>query len=192
MLGILHPTTLSPGGLVDIGLVSGGVLFDLILLAHVVFALVGFSAVALTGYNAQRLRRLAAPGRPGSSRGGDDPGSAARLESLRRFFKPGPNLAARSIYLVGVAGVVLLAGWGRPAWMLRPWLLAGTALWAFCVVTGEVLLWPAERVLQESLATPMPGALRGTGSAARRVVAAAAVVDSAYVAAFVLMFAQPR
>lgn len=189
MLGILHPTTLSPGALVDIDPVSGRVLFDLMLLVHVAFALVGFSAIALTALNAQRLRKLGAG--TGSQEGADPP-STVELDRVRQFFKPGPNLAARSIYVVGVVGVALLAMSGHPAWLSRPWLLGGSALWAVCVVTCEAVLWPAERTVQKRLAMPRPGALSGSERVARRIVVSAVAVDVAYVAAFVLMVAQPR
>ena len=169
---------------------SGRVLFDLMLLAHVAFALVGFSAIALTGLNAQRLRTLGARG--GSSPEGFDLRDGAQLARVRQFFRPGPNLAARSIYLVGVAGVALLAGSGHPGRLSQPWLLGGAGLWAFCVVTGEAVLWPAERAVQRCLATPPSGWLVGIERAARRIVVSALAVDVAYVAAFVLMFTQPR
>ncbi|MDA8392742.1 MAG: hypothetical protein M0Z87_08060 [Actinomycetota bacterium] len=198
MLWILHPPTLSLAALVDIGSVSAGqVLFDLTLIGHVSAAVVGFSAITLTGLNAHRLKGF------GRAVTGSDDGSAGALAEgreakVRQFFAPGPNLASRSIYLVAVAGLALLVESGRFAWALQTWLVGASALWLFCVVVAEVVLWPAERAVQQELAAhqepalPSPEVRRETVRLAGRIVAGAIVVDLGLAAAFALMAVQPR
>ena len=56
---------------------------------HVLSAVVGFGAIFLTGVYAGMARRRAS-------------------EAVRRYFRPGPNWAARALYAVPVLGVVLV------------------------------------------------------------------------------------
>ena len=146
--------------------------YDIVLLAHVLSALVGFGAVVVAGGFAHVL------GRSG-------PGS----ESVRRYYRPGVNWAGRVLFLVPVLGVVLVAmSHGR--WSFSDaWIMAGLGLWAVAGVGAEMALWPAERQLQEAV---RDGADVGSVRArCRAVVAMAAVGFAILVGASVLMVAKP-
>lgn len=113
--------------------------YDIVLLAHVLAAVIGFGVVAVAGSNALALRR------PGP-----------RPEALRRYYRPGVNWAARSLFVVPLLGVALVAMSGGD-WSYREgWVLGGLALWALAALLGELVLWPGERALQEMVARPAP------------------------------------
>jgi hypothetical protein len=147
--------------------------FDLLIVAHVASALVGFGAVAASGLQAARLSR---------ARG--DPGGG-----LRRYFAPGVNWAGRVLYLVPAFGFALLADSGGRMDAGDPWVVAGLVLWGLCLVAAETLIWPAERRIQSAVAA-------GEGGTALRrdclvVGAGAGALVAAFVAATVLMVAKP-
>lgn len=156
-------------------LAASGVGFDLLLIAHVASALVGFGAVAVSGAQAARLLRL-----PG-----------AIPDDLRRYYAPGINWAGRVLYLVPALGAALVADSPSLGFAL-PWVEAGLGLWAVSILVAEALLWPAERRIQRALAAP-----EGTVGAAwmaedgRLVVLTSALVVGAFLGATVLMVAQP-
>lgn len=157
---------------------AAGASFDLLLIAHVACALVGFGAVATTGVQAVRLAR----------RAGTDPGA-----SLRRYFAPGFNWAGRVLYGVPAFGFALLADSGGHLDLGEPWVLAGLGLWALSMLVAEVLIWPAEHRIQVALGGPeLPG---GVPSGLRRdcllVGVGAAGLVGAFVVATVLMVAKP-
>jgi hypothetical protein len=147
--------------------------YDLLLLAHVLAALVGLGATAASGVAAWRVR---GPGSP--------PPAAAR------YFRPGPDVAGRTLYLVPVLGVVLVA-LSHGTWSFSDtWVEAGAALWAAAVGAGEAVLWPAEAALTRLVAEPAaPGTDRR--SPALRVALASAAVIVLVVTAAVLMVGKP-
>jgi hypothetical protein len=115
----------------------------------------------------------------------------ARRERLRRYFSPGPNLAAHLVYLVPLLGVVLLIIGGHAKWLQRPWLLGGFALWAVTVGIAHVALLPAQTRLQEILSPGVAVSATEVVAVARRAEAAAAVISACFVGAVILMVAQP-
>lgn len=156
-------------------LAASGVGFGILLIAHVASALVGFGAVATSGVQAARLARVRGP----------VPGD------LRRYFAPGVNWAGRVLYLVPAFGAALVADSTRFGFAL-PWVEAGLGLWAVSVLVAEVLLWPAERRIQRALAVPEePVGATGVAGDCRLVALTSVFVVTAFVAATVLMVAQP-
>jgi len=182
-----------------------GAAFDVVLLAHIGCVLVGLGAVVVSGVQGRRL--LANP--------------ADVSPSLRRYYRPGANVAGRALYGVPVFGFALVSMSGGYYRLADAWVLAGLVLFGVAAVVGEAVLWPAERVAQEELAEVRqtagpattdpcdrphgaelaePAGLLGcnTGGdperlrrAARRVCVAALVVALVVLAATVIMVAQP-
>ena len=146
--------------------------YDLVLLAHVLAALVGFGAVAVAGAYALAL-----------SRSGPD------SEAVQRYYRPGANWAGRVLFLVPVLGVALVAmGQGDWSWS-DGWILAGLVLWVVVALAAEMVLWPAERGLQAAIGDRPPTArLR---SQCLRVVVLASALCLLLVAATVIMVAKP-
>lgn len=171
-----------------------GVLFDLVLLAHVVAAVVALGTVVASGVAAARL--LAAAGRPPSA-------------GVARYFAPGVNWAGRVVHAVPLLGLALIGLSRGDDRLSDPWVLAGLGLWALAALLAEGVLWPAERRVQLLLAELAPagavavagavtagaGAAGGTGSAVatacRRMCWAAAGIAAVLVAAMVVMVARP-
>lgn len=146
--------------------------YDIVLLAHILSALVGFGAVVVAGGFAHAL-----------SRSGPD------SEPVRRYYRPGVNWAGRVLFLVPVLGVILVA-LSHGEWSYSDgWIMAGLGLWAVAGVGAEMALWPAERRLQEAV---RDGAdIDSVGPDCRAVVAMAAVGFAILVGASVLMVAKP-
>ena len=176
-----------------------GALFDVVLLAHVVAAVVALGTVVASGVAAARV--LATGGRP------PPPGVA-------RYFAPGTNWAGRSLHAVPLLGLALI-GLSRGGDRLSdPWVLTGLSLWVLAAGLAEGVLWPAERRVQFLLAEPLPsgavtagagGRPGGPGApgpgaggagvtvamACRRMTWAAAGVAALLVAAMTVMVVQP-
>jgi hypothetical protein len=120
-----------------------GPAYSVVLIAHVLCAVVGFGAIGLTGAQAWRARL------------GPDAPSA---ESVRRYFRPGTNWAARLLYGVPVFGFVLLA-MSKGAFDARDaWVTAGLLIWLTAALTAEMVVWPGERAIQEALGRSGNGA----------------------------------
>jgi hypothetical protein len=164
--------------------------YDVLLVAHVLAAVIGFGALAATGSFAANARRA------------DDPRASA---TLRSYFRPGRNWAGRVLYLLPLLGVALLAvgdheGVGE-AW---PWI--GLALWLVAAGIATGRLWPAEREIQHLLGEAAPAASGGRPSpmagargaepalagACRRAERAAALTSLCFVAALAVMIVQPH
>jgi hypothetical protein len=110
-----------------------GAAFDIVLLLHIVFVVVGFASLFATGTQAWRARR-----------GPDTPGS----DSVARYLSPGVNWPGRALYGVLVLGFVLVA-MSRGSYDLKDaFVQLGLVLWIACVALAELVVWPAERVLQ--------------------------------------------
>ncbi|MDA8290344.1 MAG: DUF2269 family protein [Actinomycetota bacterium] len=154
-----------------------GPLYDLVLAAHVLAAVVGFGALGASGASAAAVRRSPDPR--------SDP-------SLLRYFAPGRNWAARTVLLVPVLGGTLLAlGHGRDVPYPWPWI--GLAIWTTAVAVASAGLWPAEREIQRILSSSGDPAPTGElASAARRAERSAAATSLAFAAAVVVMIWQPR
>lgn len=120
--------------------------FGVLLVGHVAAALVGFGALGATGMQGWRLGRTRDP---------------ERVAALRRYFRPGVNWAARCIYLVPVFGVALVAASGGTYRVGDPFVEVGLGLWVVAVLAAELVVWPAERQVQQALAAE-PAAVPGS------------------------------
>lgn len=152
--------------------------YDVILLAHVLAAVVGFGAVVVAGGYALALQRS----------GGDS-------EAVRRYYRPGVNWAGRILFLVPILGAVLIA-MSHGEWSYSDgWVEIGLALWAFAALVAEMLLWPAERGLQHLLAEPGPEGDRARSdqmhSLCQRVAGLAALLFTVLVVGAAVMVAKP-
>lgn len=179
-------------GAVD-GSASSDPVFGVLLVLHVLAAVVGFGALVVSGIQGLLLARAA---------------DAARVDALRRFFRPGVNWAARAVYLVPVLGASLVADGRRQYNFGDAFVVTGLALWAATVLLAEAVLWPAERRVQAALhpgdggrregagadpvagppAEPLPD---GTRRAARRLAVGAPVVALLFLLAVGVMVARP-
>ncbi|MGH9122122.1 MAG: hypothetical protein ACRDYC_09290 [Acidimicrobiales bacterium] len=168
---------------------------------HIVAAIVGFGAVAITG--------AYAPSSGGPSQ-----------EEARRYFSA-KGWAEFAILTVPVFGVASLAVKPRGGGLLQVWDLSALAIWAFAAAVWWWVLRPAKAHLREAWATGTEGAAdRGTrsapdaggrpaaapgsgparpgirgaslGSAAARLRWGSAACDVAFVVALVLMVIRPR
>ncbi len=160
-------------------------LYAVVTAFHVLAAVVGFGALGVTGTYAHAARRAASP---------------SSVASLGRFFRPGRNWAARTVFVVPVLGGLLLAlGHGQDGGRLFPWL--GLGIWTAAVGVASAAMWPAEREIQRALASGAPrsggppGGPAGDRAAFERACArcerAAAVTSLLFVAALFVMIAQP-
>lgn len=170
-------------------------LYDVVMAFHVLAAVVGFGALASTGAYAAALRRQSDP---------------FASPAVLRYFTPGRNRAARVILVVPLLGGLMLGlGGGRDVGAPWPWI--GLAIWTAATGLASAVIWPAEREIQELLASgddrseaegrddagasppPAPPAtlVRRVGAAARRADRAAAATSLLFVAALVVMVWQP-
>jgi hypothetical protein len=147
-------------------------LYDVLLVAHVIVGVIGFGAMAVTGLAASSGRKSAEP---------------LVDESLRRFFRPGRNWPARAIFLVPVLGLILLFG-GDSGAVHQPWPWVGLGIWVFAAGLASARCWPAERRAQAALASRAVDSFR---QACRQMEVAAAAISICFVAAIVVMVAQP-
>lgn len=149
--------------------------YDVLVGLHVVCAVIGFGAVAISGAYGAIGRNV---GRPGTR--------AEAGEDVRRYFASGSALE----YLVLVAPV-----FGLAAMSVRPggsefgqvWAIAGTVIW---VAAGGVLtavIRPATRRIRQAGEN-----VASVAADARRLMWAAALSDLLFVVALFLMVTQPR
>jgi hypothetical protein len=146
--------------------------YDIVLLAHVLSALVGFGAVVVAGAFAVVLGR-----------------SGPDSEAVRRYYRPGVNWAGRVLFAVPVLGVTLVL-MSHGEWSFSDgWITGGLALWVGAALGAEMALWPAERQLQSAV---MDGtSAEAVRSRCRAVAAMAAVGFVILVAGSVIMVAKP-
>jgi len=156
-------------------------LYSILLLCHVGCAVVGFGALVLTGVQARR-----------AGRGPSGPGA----EGVRRFFRPGVNWAARTLYGVPLFGFALIAA-SKGAFSANDgFVVIGLGLWVLATMAAEAVVWPGERRIQSVVST-WAGAVAESGSASsfagdcRRVAWSAAGLSVIFVVAVVLMVARP-
>jgi hypothetical protein len=159
-----------------------GPIYDLLLVAHVIVAVVGFGAVAAAGLAASSARRSRDPL-------GD--------EAVRRFFKPGRDWPARAIFLVPVLGLALLFGGDRGD-AGAPWPWIGMSLWIAAAGLASAMSWPAEHRAQDALAALVeapagigPDPLVQFRDACRKMELAAGMISVCFVAAVAVMIVQP-
>src|ERR1700735_1702635 len=154
-----------------------------LIIAHALCAIVGFGALAATGAYAQAVR---------NSR---DPFSS---ETLRRYFRPGHNVASATIVAVPIlGGCLLLAQHGEDVHLAYPWI--GLACWGVAATVAATVVWPAERKLQGMLAASEEGPARVVSNesrgvldaAASRCFAGASVTTVCFAVAVVVMLLQP-
>ncbi len=146
--------------------------YDVVLLAHVLSALIGLVVVVVAGAYALALRRSGPPS-----------------DTVCRYYRPGVNWAGRTLFLVPVLGVALMAMSGGDWSYADGWVFGGIVLWAGAAILAEMVLWPGERALQGEVADPSPDTDRG-----RRcllVAGTAGGVAALLAVAAVLMVAKP-
>jgi len=159
-----------------------GPAYDLLLVAHVLVALVGFGAIAAGGLAASSARRS---------------GDPANDASVRRFFKQGRDWPARVIFLVPVLGLALLFGGSRSqvgaSW---PWI--GLCIWIVAAGIASGMCWPAEHAAQITLAELTGDPDGDTASlvadfraSCHRMELATGAISVCFVAALVVMIVQP-
>lgn len=137
--------------------------FDVLVTLHVVSAVIGFGAVAVSG-----AYGLIADREP---------------EEGRRFFSS-PARAEYLILVVPVFGVAALAERPGGHQFGAIWVVAGLVIWAAASTLLLAVIRPAERRIRE-----VPG--RSSGYA-RKLAWGAGVSDALFVVGFFLMVTQPR
>lgn len=153
-------------------------LYDILVVAHVASAVLGFGSIAIGGRMASIARRSRAPG------------EEARVV---RFFRQGTDWPARLVLAVPVIGFVLLFGGDRAA-VGRPWPWIGLGLWTVALGHVTAVGWPAERQAQRELASVVAGdgsRLLAFAGQCARMERAAAVAGICALAAVAVMIVQP-
>jgi len=108
--------------------------FDVLLIAHVASVMVGFGAILASGVQAGRGLRV-------------KDGVPVPV-ALVRYYRPGPALAGRVVYLVPLLGVGLLADSRGVFGVEDLWVVLGIMCWVVAVGVAEGVLWPAERQIK--------------------------------------------
>ncbi len=154
---------------------SRSALYDLVLLAHVLAVVVALVVLALAGASAWRLAQV--------------PEGVALPEVLARYYRPGINWAGRMLMAVPVFGIALMA-LSQGDWTYSDaWVTVGFALWFVAAGVAEAVIWPAERLLQASVAGTDPDVDRV--ARARTVVRWSVAVEVLLVVTSVLMVVKP-
>ncbi|MGH9043678.1 MAG: DUF2269 family protein [Acidimicrobiales bacterium] len=156
---------------------SGKVGFDLLLVAHVLCAVLGFGALVTTAIQAWRLGAVPVP-----------------TDGLRRYFAPGTNWAGRAIYGVPIFGWALLVDSGGSLRLSDAWAAAGLGLWATAALAAELVVWPAERRVQRAFAAAddLSGPPRASiARDAKLLVVLGQLLGAIFVAGTVLMVSRP-
>ena len=163
--------------------VPTGKVYSILLLLHVGCAVVGFGALVVTGFQARRARR--GPTGPGA-------------EAVGRYFRPGVNWAARALYGVPGFGFALVSASNGVFSASDGFVVAGLGLWSLATVVAEAVVWPGERRIQAAVAqhwtttsAPTDTPDRRFDLDCRRVAVSALVLAGVFLAAVVLMVAQP-
>lgn len=118
--------------------------YDLVLLAHVLTAVVALVAVVVAAGFALALR--------GALRAG-----GMLPVAVVRYFRPGVNWVGRVLFLVPVLGFALIAMSGGQWGWSDAWVTVGLGVWVVVAMAAEGILWPAERQLQEVVASRAAG-----------------------------------
>ncbi|MHB8681333.1 MAG: hypothetical protein ACYDA2_04465 [Acidimicrobiales bacterium] len=163
---------------VPVHAVPTGAGYSVLLLLHVAAALVGYGALAVTGYQAARARR--GPGQLGS-------------DAVRRYFRPGVNWAGRALYAVPVLGFALVADSNGAFTSGQEFVVAGLVLWLAAAAAAEGVVWPAERRIQLVVTERWddPAVAATLLRDCQRVVVGSVALSVLFVAAVVIMFGKP-
>lgn len=153
-----------PAFLLTVTSTPTGAAFDIVLILHVGFVLIGFASCFATGIQAWRAR-----GGPGSP--------AAR--SVGRYFRPGINWPGRSLYLVLVLGVLLVLMSQHSYGFGDPFVQLGFVFWILALALAELVVWPGERQIQRVVADDWGGGAASGGASGSAGGAAPEVVDAA-------------
>jgi hypothetical protein len=143
--------------------------FDVLVGLHIACAVIGFGAVAISGSYGASARRV------------DRPGS---VEETQRYFRS-RGRAELLIVAVPLFGLGALAAKPTEGDLGDLWVLGGLCIWSVAAVLLLAVVRPAERRIR----TGRPQDAVGGGT---RLMWAAAGCDLAFVAALILMVAQPR
>lgn len=162
-------------------------LYGAVVVLHVLAAVFGFGSLLATGSYARAAALT---------------GATRASPAVRRYFRPGRNLAGLALYAVPLLGVALLAlGHFKDAAVPYPWV--GLFLWLVATGLATGTLWPAEKAIQEALASEeapegaSEEAPEGEGAdaallaACRRCERAAALTSVCFVVALFFMVVQP-
>ena len=145
-------------------------IYDVLVAAHVIAALVGFGAVALSGIYGGLAAR---PGEPGAA------------EESARYFRA-PGRAEWLILAVPFLGVAALGARPSGADFGDAWVVGALLIWGAAAGLLLAVVRPAERDLRRPAAAGRPAA-----PPAQRLKWGAAACDVLFIAALVLMIAQP-
>ncbi len=158
--------------------------YGLALALHVVTAVTGFGALALSGLYGSWGRRLE---------------TTPNVADVRNYFAR-PNRAGQTLWAVPfTGGLALWLDHGARA-LSQAWVIAATGCWAVATVGAVWLIWPAERRIRAiagQLDTDAPSVagrskIEEVAALCRPVVLAAPVCDVAFAIALALMILQPK
>lgn len=151
-------------------------IYDALVAAHIIAALVGFGAVALSGIYGALAARPAEPG---------------RAEESARYFRA-PGRAEWLILAVPFLGAAALGARPSGADFGDAWVVGALVIWAGAAGLLVAVVRPAERDLRRPDAPGPPGAADPPPACpARRLKWGAVACDILFAAALVLMIAQP-
>jgi hypothetical protein len=146
------------------------VLYDALVALHVVSAVVGFGAVALSGVYGATARHA---------------GRRDAQEEIARYFRS-PGRAEWLVLAVPFLGAAALGARPEGADFGAVWVVSGAVLWLAAAALLLGVVRPAERRIRAAAGRAGP-----TAAAGRRLMWAAAASDVLFVAALVLMVGQP-
>ncbi len=154
--------------------------YDILLIAHIACAFIGFGSIAVSSLAARRGRSSADP---------------ASEPWVVRFFREGTDWPGRLIFLVPLFGLAMLFGGDRTD-ISKVWPWLGLGLWTVAVGFSTGLGWPAEADAQRSLAAlcdgdDAEGSLSSFRAACTRMERSTQVATVCFVVAVALMLWQP-
>ena len=151
--------------------------FDLILLIHVAAAIVSL-VVVIASWAAARALLSATPG-------------SSWPESGARYFREGPEVAGRALYLVPLSGFVLLAMSQGSFEVTDLFVLLGLGAWVIAIGAAEHLIFSSSKQLATTIAAgPVPSE-DSWRALIKRVRLGSDVVAAMLLLATVLMVVQP-
>lgn len=146
---------------------STSVLYDVVLIAHVLVGVVGYGVNALTGYYLSRLR---------ANRGD---------QIAKQYFSNKRSLADKTVLLVPLFGTALLILSERWRYLLDGWFIAVLGFWLLSAGLLSALVWPLGRRIGGGLDLVKVGDIQ-------KIEWVIAAVDLGYVASLALMLFKPR
>lgn len=147
--------------------------YDVLVGVHVLFSVVGFGAVAMSGIYGGMARREAAGAE------GETP------EEVRRFFAASTWME-HLLLVAPVFGVAAMAVRPGGSEFGHTWAVAGMVIWVLAATLLLAVVRPAERAIRAAGADGAAAAPAG-----QRLLAASAVSDLLFVAALLMMVTQP-